>query len=457
MDEIRALGVLRVAMVNSPTVYYLGASGEPTGFEYDLLAALAARLGVRVEPVIVDNPPAAFEMVRRGQVHMAAASLAATPSRRAEVRFSRPLLQVVPMLVYRLGQGRPRNLGDLKGTLRVPSGGVAVDALRSAQLKRYPELRWQETDEDVAEDLLYQVSEGSLDYTIANSDLLAINQRYYPNLRAAFTVADAQPIAWAFPKRDDPSLEIEVERFFGSFDKQEMARIRDRHFGHIRQIDSYGALTLATHVDSRLPRYRAHFEAAARATGLDWRLLAAIGYQESHWDADATSPTGVRGIMQITNQTAERLKITDREDPLQSIAGGARYIKQLAAQLPEEITEPDRTWMALAAYNMGLGHLLDARRLTAELGGDPNRWLDVRNRLPLLSKSRWYSRTKHGYARGQQAVIYVGNIRTYYDMLLFITADKSEPPTPLQAAEDAQQREKKAEPDYPLNINSPVF
>jgi membrane-bound lytic murein transglycosylase F len=165
------------------------------------------------------------------------------------------------------------------------------------------------------------------------------------------------------------------------------------------------------------------------------------------------SPTGVLGIMQITAATAAFLKIPDRTDPAQSIWGGARYIAQLAAQLPAEITDPDRTWMALAAYNMGLGHLYDARKLTDEQGGDPNRWLDVRNSLPLLTQSKWHTKTKHGYARGHQAVIYVGNVRTYYDMLVWITG------SPAQALpqEVPPDTEVPAPPDNPLNIRSPVL
>lgn len=458
LSEIRATGVLRVATVNSPTVYYIGQNGEPTGFEYDLLEAFAEHLGVRLELVVAPSPPAAVDMVREGVVRMAAASVTVTPSREQLVRFSRPLLKVVPSLVYRRGQPRPDDLGDLHGVLRVVKGSAPIETLRALQQSRYPQLKWDETDDDVAEELLYQVAEGSLDYTIVNSDLLAINQRYYPNLRVAFTVANALDVAWAFRRDEDTSLSDEIERFFETLGSAELARIKDRYFGHVEQVDAQGALALATHVDTRLPRYRAAFEKAAGKTGLDWRLLAAIGYQESHWLSDATSPTGVRGIMQLTNDTASFLRIDDREDPAQSIAGGARYFKQIADQLPTDIPEPDRTWMALAAYNMGVGHLLDARALTEKLGGDPKRWLDVRHTLPLLSQSRWYTQTKHGYARGHQAVIYVGNIRSYYDMLVWITRDKdAAPQTPLEAAEDEKKDVEKEDEKTPLNINSPVF
>lgn len=462
MSEIRALGVLRVATVNSPTAYYLGQNGEATGFEYDLAKAFADRLGVKLELVVAANTPEAVEMVRNGVVHMAAASITETDGRKKLVHFSRPLLKVVPELVYRLGQPRPKNLGDLHGVLRIVKDSTPVEALRSLQASRYPQLKWDETNEDVAEELLYQVSQGTLDYTIVNSDLLQINQRYYPNLRTAFTVSDAVDVAWAFRLGKDSSLSDAAAKFFDTLGSEEMARIKDRYFGHVDKVDAQGALALATHVDTRLGRYRTAFQNAGEKNDLDWRLLAAIGYQESHWDANATSPTGVRGIMMLTNDTANFLKVNDRDDPAQSIAGGSRYFKQIADQLPADIPEPDRTWMALAAYNMGVGHLIDARALTEKLGGNPNRWLDVRHTLPLLSQSRWYSQMRHGYARGHQAVIYVGNIRSYYDMLVWITRDKNaEPKTALEAAEE---KKKETDPDdakeddsTPLNIDSPVL
>ncbi|MFT4047019.1 MAG: membrane-bound lytic murein transglycosylase MltF [Solimonas sp.] len=459
LDEVRTLGVLRVATVNSPTVYYIGPGGDPIGFEYDLLKALAGRLGVQLELVIAPNPPAALELVRQGVVQIAAASITITDGRKRQVRFSPPLLRVAPMLVYRRGQPRPKNLGDLHGSLRVVKDSAATEVLRTQQQALYPQLRWSETDDDVAEELLYQVAQGTLDYTIVNSDLLAINQRYYPNLDTAFAVAEPQDIAWAFRDDRDRSLSDEIARFLDTLDPGELARIKDRYFGHVEQIDSQGALALAMHVDTRLSRYRPLFQKAGESTALDWRLLAAIGYQESHWDSSATSATGVRGIMQLTSDTADFLRLSDREDPAQSINGGARYFKQIADQLPDDIPEPDRTWMALAAYNMGVGHLFDARILTQKSGGDPNRWVDVRKSLPLLSQPRWYMQTKHGYARGHQAVIYVGNIRSYYDMLVWITRDKdAEPQTALEAAEEQKKDETRDEGEKnPLNINSPVL
>jgi hypothetical protein len=170
-------------------------------------------------------------------------------------------------------------------------------------------------------------------------------------------------------------------------------------------------------VQQRLPQYRDHFREAAERSGVDWRLLAAIGYQESRWNPDAVSPTGVRGLMMLTNETAALLKVDDREDAVQSIHGGSRLIALLLRRLPEQIRGPDRIAMALAAYNQGLGHLLDARTLTEARGGDPNRWTDVRETLPLLADPLWYTQTRYGYARGDEAVDYVARVHRYYEAL----------------------------------------
>lgn len=419
LEKVKQTKVLRVATVNSPTTYYQGPDG-PTGFEYDLARGLAEKLGVELQIEVASSPPAALELVRSGSADMAAASLGVSRLRGEHVRFSQPLLTVVPQLVYRMGAAPPDNLADLKGSLVVPKGSTHAEHLLIAK-RSAPALTWSETEDDDAEDLLEKVASGEIDYTIAHSDLIAINQRYYPKLRVAFALADSQDIAWAFAKDRDSSLFDAASDYLGAIGETELARLRDRHFGHIEQVDALGAVALATHAQTRLPRYRSAFQKAAAQNGLDWRLLAAISYQESHWDPGAISPTGVRGIMQLTAQTALHLKVADREDPFQSIAGGARYLRAIIDQLPPEVAEPDRTWLALVAYNMGVGHLNDVRELTDSLGGDGRRWLDVRQSLPLLGQPKWYKRTRHGYARGRQAMHFVGNVRTYYDMLVWLT------------------------------------
>ena len=194
----------------------------------------------------------------------------------------------------------------------------------------------------------------------------------------------------------------------------------ERNYGHVEDFDYVGTKIFRRHIEKRLPTYQAFFEKAANKQDVDWRLIAAIGYQESHWNPDAVSPTGVRGIMMLTLKTAKDMKIKNRLDPESSISGGARYFKKTHGRMDKNIAEPDRTWMAMAAYNVGYGHLQDARKITVKLKKNPNLWIDVKQALPLLAKSKWYKQTRYGYARGWEPVRYVENIRSYYDILKWV-------------------------------------
>lgn len=423
LDQVRLQGVLKVAIVNSPTTYYESAAG-PTGFDYELAQRLAESLGVTLELIVVGSSAEALDAVRTRRAHLAATGIAISPQREAEFRFTPPLTTVRSELVYRRGSPRPRSLDDLDGTLKIPRESVYAERL-AALAPNHPKLYWEEVDDLDIEALLYAVAEGQLDYTIASSHLVASHQRYYPRLQVAFTLDDAQPLAWAFPGHRDRGLYDRTMQFLEAFPAAELAVIRDRHFAQTVPIDYASSVALAKHVETRLPRYRRYFEEAAAEHGLDWRLLAAIGYQESHWDPTAVSPTGVRGLMMLTMATANFLQVEDREDPRQSIFGGARYVRRLIDQLAE-VPEPDRIWLALVAYNLGYGHLLDARRLTAGRGGDPDRWVDLRDALPLLTQRQWHSQTRYGYARGYEALRYVANVRTYYDMLVWMTEGRGD-------------------------------
>ncbi len=210
------------------------------------------------------------------------------------------------------------------------------------------------------------------------------------------------------------------EHFARVDDSGRLAEIRQRHYDHVESYEPVGTFTFMRQMRERLPPLRPYFEEAAQAHDLDWRLLAAVGYQESHWNPDAVSRTGVRGVMMLTQRTARQLGIENRRDPEQSIKGGARYLRSMIDRVPERIGYPDRMWLGLAAYNVGYGHLEDARRLTQSLGGDPDRWIDVRDHLPLLTQERYYSQTRFGYARGYEPVHFVENIRTFYEILLWM-------------------------------------
>jgi len=238
-----------------------------------------------------------------------------------------------------------------------------------------------------------------------------------PNLAVGFDLTDEMPVVWYFGKSSFSELQASVLDFMDNANETGLiARIEEKYFNHLNRFDYADATIYLNAVKNVLPKYRALFE--KHKGELEWPMLAAIAYQESRWDPAATSSTGVRGMMMLTRDTAERMKVLDRTNPEQSIRGGAEYLNMLIRQIPETVPEEDRIWYGLAAYNMGLGHLLDVRRLTKQLGGDPDNWLDVKKNLPLLAEKRHYANLKYGYARGFEAFSYVENIRKYHSSLV---------------------------------------
>jgi membrane-bound lytic murein transglycosylase F len=270
------------------------------------------------------------------------------------------------------------------------------------------------------------VSKDELDYTISDSNILAVARRRYPNLGIGFSVTDTLEIGWLLNKDTDDSLRAALIEYFGSIQSNGFfSALEDKYFGHVQSFDYVDTRAFMRSVDKILPVYKELFEAYAGDN--DWRLLAAMSYQESHWKPKATSPTGVRGMMMLTLGTAKDMKVTSRTDAEQSISGGSRYFSSLLRRIPARIQSPDRIWMSLAAYNVGLGHLEDARVITERQGYNPDLWVDVKKHLPLLRQKKFYKSTRYGYARGDEAVNYVDNIRRYYDTLIWLE-DQTELP-----------------------------
>lgn len=441
LEQVRHSGELIVITRNSPTTYYEGPDGL-AGLEYDLARMFADDLGVRLRLVMPESFADILPMIEAGEAHLAAAGLTVTENASSRVRFGPAYQEISAQLVYRAGNRRPRDVADLEGgILEVVAGSSHAELLQGLK-RQHPALQWWENSESDSEELLYLTWTGFLDYTIANSNEVALNQRHYPELRVAFDIGEPRQLAWAFPRSPDTSLFDRAVEFFRQLEKSgRLAQLIERYYGHTENFDYVGTRTFQRHIARRLPRFRKWFEQAAEEHGFDWRLLAAAGYQESHWNPKAISPTGVRGIMMLTLTTAAQVGIKNRLDPRQSIFGGASYLASIRKRIPERIQEPDRTWFALAAYNVGFGHLEDARRLTQANGGDPDRWMDVKAHLPLLSQKKWYRKTRHGYARGREPVQYVENIRQYYDILLRATA------TPDETVEEPEA----------LRIDSPVL
>lgn len=412
---------LVVVTHNGPNTYYINGENEYAGLEYDLAKLFAKEFGTdyTVKFLVVDSVTKVIPSLLKGQAHFAAADLTITDLRQHLVQFSNPYLDTQQQIVYNKEFGiDPKTLEDLIGSgIVVPAGTSYAERLRELK-QQVPELSWREAENTSADELLEQVAIGSLRYSVADDHLISLLQNYYPNLGAGLALGKQEKIAWAFPVNGDPVIYQKANAFFARIKKDGTLRnLIDRYYGHSDRLNPMDVNNFLQKISTTLPQYASLFKQAQEISNIDWRLLAAISYQESHWDRLNTSPTNVRGMMMLTEQTADKLGVTDRLDAKQSILAGARYIVMLKEAIPSRVAEPDRTWMALAAYNIGYAHLEDARVLATRLKLNPDSWADLKKALPLLNKAEYYNTLKYGYASGGAPVIFVESIRTYHKIL----------------------------------------
>nr|WP_222939647.1 membrane-bound lytic murein transglycosylase MltF [Photobacterium sp. BZF1] len=428
LERIREEGVLRVGTLNNQLSYYIGNEG-PTGLDYELARRFADKLGVKLEMKAMFTLSGLFPGLERGDVDILAAGLTMTDERLAQFRAAPAYYYASQKVVYKKGQWRPRSIEDLaenKGTLAVVSGSSHEKTLQALKLD-HPTLEWQALEEIDSDELLRQVAEGELDYTLADSVDIALNQRILPDVTTALELTEDEPIAWFVNQSNDDSLYALLIEFFGEIQQSgELAKLEEKYLGHVDKFDYVDTRAFLRAVESKLPQWKGLFKQYANE--FDWRLIAALSYQESHWNPRAVSPTGVRGMMMLTLPTARSVGVKNRLDPEQSIRGGTEYLRKMINRIPDSIEEHEKVWFALASYNVGFGHLMDARRLTQSQGGNPDAWSDVKQRLPLLRQRKYYKQTRYGYARGDEAQHYVENIRRYYQSIIGYEQTHSQEP-----------------------------
>ncbi len=410
---------LTVVTHNGPTTYYENAHEEHAGLEHDLVMLFAKELGFKVNFIVTNQFQHILPKVTSGQAHFAAAGITITDDRKMRLLFSTAYQAVQQQVIYNLAHTKPDGMEDLIGRkITVVAGTSYVNQLNLAK-RKFLDLRWVESKDQTSEDLLAQLAAGEIDYVVADSHIVKLSQNFHPELAVAFDIGRPEYLGWAFPKDGDAWLYKKSIQFFAKIQRDGTLKLlQDRYYGHIERLEPADVINFLEKMNTVLPKYRALFYEAQDITGIDWRLLAALGYQESKWDPLATSPTNVRGIMMLTEQTADEMGVTDRLDPKESIIAGAKYFLNMQELMPNRVAEPDRTWLALASYNVGYGHLEDARVLAQRQGLNPNVWPDLKKTLPLLSNVVHHSTLKHGYARGGEPVIFTENIRTYYDILV---------------------------------------
>ncbi|MDG4867941.1 membrane-bound lytic murein transglycosylase MltF [Guyparkeria sp. 1SP6A2] len=409
---------LVVATRNSATTWYLDQDEQPAGPEHDLVEAFAREQGWEVDWRLMDSTSEVLEALKLGQVHLAAAGLTHLPERDAQLAPGLVHSQVVQQVVcHREDRPLPREPAELADVdLRVTADSSYVETLETMAATQ-PSITFQADARRSTEVLLTQVALRKQECTIADSNIVRVLRRHWPHLEVAMDVGPGQQTGWYAPKNQAAVAQQSRDWRESEAGQRAFERMQERYYDYIGKFDFVDLRALNRRLDKRLPRYQDEFIQAAEQTGMPADLLAAMAYQESHWDPEAVSPTGVRGLMMLTQSTAKSLGVENRLDPVESIHGGARYLADRHELLPEEIPEPDRTYLALASYNIGRAHLLDARKLARQLGKNPDSWADMREVLPLKADKRYYPQTKYGYARGYEPVHYVQRIRNYRDVI----------------------------------------
>jgi membrane-bound lytic murein transglycosylase F len=411
---------LTVLLRTGPATWFVGTDDQGAGIDYDLAQMFARQEGVTLK-VIPTGDPIARLGEADGGLRFGAGNLyrpgPGTSSSAKSPIYSSSYHAVEPVMIYNIDGFKPESWRDLDGeSVGVLEGGGLASALSKLRAD-HPEVHWQMITLPSTEAMISQVSDGALSYAIVGSNDAEAARHVYLNFDKAFAVAGKQELVWAFPP-SERRLRDRADAYFAQLRRDgRLQRLIDRYFsyGTVPRID---AGVFQERIKSLLPQLQAAFQAAQQATGVEWRLLAAIAYQESQWDAQATSETGVRGLMQLTEETAQRLGGIDRLDPKASVLAAARYLRDLKDRLPQRIAEPDLTWLALGAYNIGIAHLEDARILAQKQKLDPDTWSALKQTLPLLALPEYYETTKYGYARGAMPVTFVDRVRAYYDILL---------------------------------------
>lgn len=420
LTKIKDGGVLNVVLLNSASTYFIGSDG-PKGFEYDLLNAYSKHLGVKLNITTVNTTKEALEFSKDPQIHIISAALSKTKEREKIYNFGPSYFEAQEQVVCHkklLVDGKfPSSVDDLaKLKISVGTDTGYSETIESLKTQGF-DINATYTSDYSTEELIAQVDSNEIDCTILDANIYVLNQRYFSNIALAFDVSNRVQQAWILT-REIPELKEDMYSWLNTFTQSgDMTKLKDHYYSYVLFFDYYDTAIFSERIKSRLPQFEKYFQEASLKYQIPFSVLAALSYQESHWDPNAKSNTGVQGLMMLTQKTAEGLGIKDRTNPKESIFGGTKHLYDMKQAIPQEIAGEDRLKFALAAYNIGLGHILDAQKLAQQIGLNQNSWTDLKKVLPLLSQKKHHKTLKHGYARGSEAVKYVDAVYDYMNIL----------------------------------------
>lgn len=417
LKQIKSNGILRIALVADPP-HYFPSKVKERGYDFELVSHYATSIDVELEIIKTNTSDEIIFLLNQGKVDIGI--LGSSPefdqkNIKNVVTYNNSKWYVIG---NRANRQLPKSIDSIEpNTMIVANGSNASFILHSIE-EDYSSLLWDELKNTNVRSILERINENHSKISIISEDIYVYYQYLFPETKKIFVLPIKYPSRWLVKNNNNLSFLYSINSFFNKYKQNgKLEKIGKTYYEHLNAFDYVDIRYYLKRIDKKLPKYKKYFVEAAKNSALDARIIAAVSYQESHWNRKARSPTGVRGMMMLTLDTAKRVGVKNRLNAKQSIFGGAKYLKILYESLSNTIKEPDRLWFTLAAYNIGLGHVEDARTITKSQGDNPNSWIDVEKHIPKLSQKKWYKKTKYGFARGHESIEFVKRVRRYYDIL----------------------------------------
>lgn len=420
-----------IAVTDPGSTSYFVFRGEPMGYQFDLLNLFARHLGVELEIHTATDTETALDKLSEGHYDLVAMNLAITQQRRANVDFSDPMMNSRMVLV----QAKPlkwrqmrtadeieasliRNNLELAGrTIHIPRNRAIYDRLLHLQNEMGTTVNVVVDQDFDTEELIAQVARREINFTVSNEHIARVAAEFYSDLDVQTPVSLMYPVAWAVNRGNETLLTALNAWLYGFIGTKHARLIYDRYFNNPRGLHA-GMREYHSQKGGRISRYDEIIKNYSAILGWDWRLIASLIYQESRFRHDQVSFAGAFGIMQMMPATAAMFGIDTTSTAPEQIVAGIRYLAHLDRQFSDEIPDPtERKKFVLAAYNGGIAHVFDARRLAEKNNRNPNIWEGNVDYF-LLNKSRpeYYndSVVRYGYCRGEEPYNFVIEILERY-------------------------------------------
>jgi len=396
---------------------YFKSGDNVIGYEFQLLKKFTEAQGLELKPILYNNNGDLFNDLENGKIDIAGGHLTITKDRSENFNFTAAISQTNIDLITHIGHRNKSEIQDFEDTRGIIIENSSYQELLNEMSEFKPTNLSTAADISLLE-IIRKINRKEVDYTFGDSEIINIYQHFIPGIYQIIQLSEATDTAFMLRKNRSKDLKQQLDKFITNAKQtQLLKRLKEQIVLHLPDIDKANTVTFFDKLQTTWPQINDLVFQVAKENDFDAALLAAISYQESHWEVDAESFTGVKGLMMLTVSAAQDMDVEDRTDPRQSLEGGIRYLRYMQSKIPDRIEEPHKTLMALAAYNVGYGHLEDARILTQRAGKNPDDWFEIEPFLAKLNNPIIQHELKYGNADGYTAVIYVNNIMTYKQLM----------------------------------------